>query len=159
LTLASNVSLLRAVYGPFLNASVATGILPFVLANPLYNRTTTFFDATGDTLSDAPRFSAFEAAQYDYHLAEGLLYGRVEYSYQSKTYFDPTNVAILSQAGYGLWNLAAGYQGTGSPWKFQALVKNLTDKQYLLTAAAPGATPTGDAGPPRTVWLTASRQW
>jgi iron complex outermembrane recepter protein len=63
LTLTSNVSLLRAVYGPFLNASVATGILPFVLANPLYNRTTTFFDATGDTLSDAPRFSAFEAAQ------------------------------------------------------------------------------------------------
>jgi iron complex outermembrane receptor protein len=130
-----------------------------VLATPAYDRTTTFFNATGNTLTDAPRLSALEVAQYDHHLAEGLLYGRVEYGYQSRTYFDPTNVAILSQAGYGLWNLAAGYQGTGSPWKFQALVKNLADKHYLLTAAAPGATPTGHAGPPRTLWLTVSRQW
>jgi outer membrane receptor protein involved in Fe transport len=72
---------------------------------------------------------------------------------------DPTNVAALSQGGYGLWNAAAGYQNTGAPWKLQALVKNLTKKQYLITAAAPGSIPTGDAGPPRTVWITASRQW
>src|SRR5882757_458240 len=55
LTLTSNVSLLRAVYGPFINASVATGVLPFVLANPAYNPTTTFVNATGNTLTDAPR--------------------------------------------------------------------------------------------------------
>jgi iron complex outermembrane recepter protein len=159
LTLTTNVSLLDAAYGPFTNASVAAGILPFVLSDPRYNPTTTFFNATDNRLTDAPRVSGLEAAQYDYALANAAIYGRVEYSYQSKTYFDPTNVAVLSQGGYGLWNTAVGYQSSSSPWKFQALVKNLTNKQYLITAAAPGSIPTGDAGPPRTVWITASRQW
>ena len=103
--------------------------------------------------------SGLEAAQYDFRLVNSAMYGRVEYSYQSKTYFDPTNVAVLSQSGYGLWNGVVGYQSADSPWKFQALVKNLTNKQYLITAAAPGTIPTGDAGPPRTVWITAARQW
>jgi iron complex outermembrane receptor protein len=159
LTLTTNVSLLDAAYGPFANASVAAGILPFVLSDPRYNPTTTFFNATDNRLTDAPRVSGLEAAQYDYALSNAAIYGRVEYSYQSKTYFDPTNVAVLSQGGYGLWNTAVGYQSAGSPWKFQALVKNLTNKQYLITAAAPGSIPTGDAGPPRTVWITAARQW
>jgi iron complex outermembrane receptor protein len=159
LTLTTNVSWLDATYGPFPNASVAAGILPFVRSDPRYDPTTTFFNATDNRLTDAPRVSGLEAAQYDYGLAGATLYGRVEYSYQSKTYFDPTNVAVLSQGGYGLWNAAVGYQDTGSAWKFQALVKNLTNKQYLITAAAPGSLPTGDAGPPRTVWITASRQW
>ena len=159
LTLTTNVSLLGATYGTFPNASVAAGILPFVLSDPRYNPASTFFNATDNRLTDAPRFSGLEAAQYDHTLANATIYGRVEYSYQSKTYFDPTNVAVLSQGGYGLWNTAVGYQSAGSPWKFQALVKNLTNKQYLITAAAPGSIPTGDAGPPRTVWVTASRQW
>jgi iron complex outermembrane recepter protein len=159
LTLTTNVSLLDAVYGPFPNASVAAGIVPFVVSDPRYNPTTTFFNATDNRLTDAPHVSALEAVQYDYRLAGAAMYGRIEYSYQSKTYFDPTNVAVLSQGGYGLWNVAVGYQTADSPWKFQALVKNLTNKQYLITAAAPGSIPTGDAGPPRTVWLTASRQW
>jgi iron complex outermembrane recepter protein len=159
LTLSANVSLLDAAYGPFPNASVAAGILPFVLADPRYNPRTTFFNATDHRLTDAPHVSALEAAQYDYRLANALIYGRIEYSYQSKTYFDPTNVAVLSQSGYGLWNAAVGYQNTGASWKLQALVKNLTNKQYVITAAAPGSIPTGDAGPPRTVWITASRQW
>jgi iron complex outermembrane recepter protein len=159
LTLTTNVSLLDATYGPFPNASVATGILPFVVTDPRYNSATTFFNATDNRLTDAPHVSGLEAAQYDFRLANSAMYGRVEYSYQSKTYFDPTNVAVLSQSGYGLWNGVVGYQGADSPWKFQALVKNLTNKQYLITAAAPGTIPTGDAGPPRTVWITAARQW
>jgi iron complex outermembrane recepter protein len=159
LTLTTNVSLLDAVYGPFPNASVAAGILPFVSSDPRYNPMTTFFNATDNRLTDAPHLSALEAAQYEHRVANAAIYGRIEYSYQSRTYFDPTNVTVLSQAGYGLWNAAVGYQNADSPWKFQALVKNLTDKQYLITAAAPGSIPTGDAGPPRTVWITASRQW
>lgn len=159
LTLTTNVSLLDATYGPFPNASVAAGILPFVASDPRYNPATTFFNATDNRLTDAPHVSALEAAQYDLRLGKAAAYGRVEYSYQTKTYFDPTNVAVLSQGGYGLWNTAVGYQNADSPWKFQVLVKNLTNKQYLLTAAAPGSIPTGDAGPPRTVWLTGSRQW
>jgi iron complex outermembrane recepter protein len=159
LTLTTNVSLLDAAYGTFSNASVAAGIAPFVLADPRYNPTTTFFNATDNRLTDAPHVSALEGAQYDYRLAHTAMYGRVEYSYQSRTYFDPTNVAVLSQSGYGLWNVAVGSQNTDSPWKFQALVKNLTNKRYLITAAAPGSIPTGDEGPPRTVWITAARQW
>ena len=159
LTLTTNASLLDSAYGPFSNASVAAGILPFVASDPRYNPTTTFFNATDNRLTDAPHLSVLEAAQYDYRLGNALLYGRVEYTYQSKAYFDPTNVTVLSQGGYGLWNAAVGYQSANSPWKFQALVKNLSDKQYLITAAAPGSIPTGDAGPPRTVWITASRPW
>jgi len=158
-TLTSNVSLLNATYGPFPNASVPAGLTPYVIGNPRYNPATGFFDATGNTLNLAPHYSGLEAAQYDYNFSEGLLYGRVEYSWQTRTYYDPSNAKIMSQGGYGLWNMAIGYQPSDSPWAYQALVRNAGDKQYLITTAALGAVPTGHAGPPRTVWFSISRNW
>ena len=159
LTLTGNASLLDARYGTFPNASVAAGIASFVVGNPRYTAATGRFDATDNRLTAAPHYSTFAAGEYDTALGTGTLYGRAEYSWQSRTYYDATNVAILSQPGYGLVNLAVGYRGPASRWKIQALVKNVTGKEYLITAAAPGSVPTGHAGPPRTLWVTMSYGW
>jgi hypothetical protein len=39
------------------------------------------------------------------------------------------------------------------------LVKNVGDRQYLISAAALSNPPTGHAGDPRTLWFTVARQW
>jgi iron complex outermembrane receptor protein len=169
LTLTSNVSLLDATYDDgFIDEGVASSLIPGYI-NPgdprfhslgmVHGQQIGTYNAGGENLTNAPRFSTLESAQYDYDTGAGLLYGRVEYAYQSREYFDPTNVRILSQGAFGLWNLAIGYQGADSPWKFQALVKNVGDRQYLISAAALSNPPTGHAGDPRTLWFTVARQW
>ncbi len=159
LTLISNTSLLDAKYGSFPNASVPAGVIPYVLGDPRYSAATTFYDATGKRLNAAPKFSTLQAVQYEHPVSAGYVAVRAEYSYRSRTDYDPTNVDILSQPGYGLVNLAVAFRTKDSAWRTQALLKNATDKEYLMTAAAPGAAPTGHAGPPRTLWLTIAREW
>ena len=159
LTLTGNASVLNARFGSFTNASVSAGVAPFVTGNPLYTPAGGTFNATGNRLTAAPHLSTLIAGEYDQPIANATLYGRAEYSWQSRTYYDATNVAILSQPSYGLLNLAVGYRAPESRWRLQALLKNVTDKQYLITAAAPGSVPTGHAGPPRTLWVTFGFGW
>jgi len=159
LTLVSNFALLDAKYGTFPNASVPAGVVPYVTGDPRYSPATTFYNASGNSLNAAPKFSTLQAIQYEVPVSVGFVGLRAEYSYRSRTDYDPTNVDILSQPAYGLINLAIGFRTADGAWRAQALVKNATDKEYLMTLAAPGASPTGHAGPPRTLWLTLSREW
>jgi iron complex outermembrane receptor protein len=159
LTLSSSASYLDARYGSFTNASVVTGILPYVINDPRYDPATTHFDATGNRLNSAPRFSTLEAIQYDVPLSFGTISGRAEFSWQSRTFYDATNVDVLSQKAYGLLNLSVGWRSNNGAWHVQLLARNVTDKQYLNAAAAPGSLPTGHAGAPRTVAFTISRSW
>jgi iron complex outermembrane receptor protein len=160
LTLISNTSFLDAKYGSFPNATVPAGLVPYLAGNAAYNPATGAFNASGNTLTAAPRISTLAAVQYDHHLgSQSTLYGRVEYSWQSRTYYDPSNAMILSQGPYGLLNLAVGFRGPSELWTTQILVKNVTDKGYWITTAANGPVPLGNAGPPRTVWASIARKW
>ncbi|WEK02313.1 MAG: TonB-dependent receptor [Candidatus Sphingomonas phytovorans] len=159
LTLTSNASYLDARYGSFTNAAVVAGAVSYVIGDPRYNAATTSFNATGNRLNAAPRFSTLQAIQYDIPTSIGTIAARGEFSWQGKVYYDVTNVNVLSQPEYGLLNLALGWKSQSGAWRGQLLVRNVTDKQYLNSAAAPGAYPTGHAGPPRTVSVTISRSW
>jgi iron complex outermembrane receptor protein len=159
LTITSNSSILDARYGAFPNAAVPAGIVSLVAGDPRYNAATTSFNATGNRLNAAPRFSTLQAIQYEIPTSIGTIAPRAEFSWQSKVYYDVTNVAALGQPGYGLLNLALGWRSRDSAWRAQVLVRNVTDKQYLNAAAAPGAYPTGHAGAPRTVAVTISKTW
>jgi iron complex outermembrane receptor protein len=160
LTLTSNTSFLDARYGSFPNATVPAGLVSYLAGNPLYNPVTGAFNATGNRLTAAPRISTLAAVQYDQHLdSQATLYGRVEYSWQGRTYYDPSNVLIMSQGPYGLLNVAVGWRGPSDIWTTQLLVKNVTNKGYWTTTAANGPVPLGNAGPPRTLWASIARRW
>jgi len=160
LTLISNTSFLDARYGSFPKATVPAGLVPYLAGNPAYSAATGAFNATGNTLTAAPRISTLAAVQYDHHLgSQSTLYGRVEYSWQGRTYYDPSNVLIMSQGPYGLLNAAVGFRGPSERWTTQILVKNITDKGYWITTAANGPVPLGNAGPPRTIWVSIARKW
>jgi iron complex outermembrane receptor protein len=166
LTLTSNLSVLNTSYGPF-EASVPAGIVSptnLLAGDPRLTCVpgtppSCSYDASGNHLTAAPHFSGLVAAEYDLPLASGaVLYGRGDYTWQSRSYFDPTNINILSQAAYGLGDLAFGFRSAHDVWSAQVWVKNVADKQYSITTAALGPI-AAHAGPPRTFGITIAREW
>ena len=78
---------------------------------------------------------------------------RAEYYYQTRTYYDPSNVDVQSQGDYGLGNIYIGYTTAGNPWQFELFAKNLADRSYFTNTVANGLVPAGQVGPPRTYGL------
>jgi iron complex outermembrane recepter protein len=158
--LTTNLTMLDAHYDSFPDASVSSTLVPFVRSLPQYDAVTQTFNASGNRLDAAPRFTAFFAAQHDWDVGRGdVIYGRAEYYWQDRAYYDPTNVDIQSQAPYGLVNLFAGYNTADGLWQTQLWAKNVTNKGYLITTAANGAAPSGLSGAPRTFGLRVTRNF
>jgi iron complex outermembrane receptor protein len=158
--LTTNLTLLDARYNSFPNASVSSTLVPFVRSLPQYNAATQTFNASGNRLDAAPRYTAFFAAQRDWNLTGGeVIYGRAEYYWQDRAYYDPSNVDIQSQGPYGLVNLFAGYNTADGLWQGQLWAKNVANKGYLITTAANGAAPSGLSGAPRTFGLRLTRNF
>jgi iron complex outermembrane receptor protein len=157
--LTSNFTVLDANYDSFADASVASTLVPWVASSPLYDRSTGTFNAAGKRLDAAPHVTAFLAAQRNWDLPNGdSVYLRGEYSWQTRVYYDPTNVNILSQGAYGIGNMSLGYNLADGGWQAQLWVKNIADKGYIISAAANTPAPVGLVGTPRTfgMRLTAS---
>ena len=162
LTLSSNMSFLDAKYSSFPCAPIPNGLVGTVTATNIASCTpagTSTINAAGFTLNYAPRFSTLEALQYDIPASFGTITARAEYSWQSTSYFDATNSILLSQKGYGLFNLALGWRSNDKAWQAQVLVRNVGDKQYINSGSAQGFPPGGRAGAPRTVSFTISRKF
>ena len=136
LDLTANVAYLNARYINYPNA-------------PLFGGTT--INASGNRLNNSPAFNGNLAAQYTYSLARGGdVYGRGEYSYRSRVYFDPSNIPILGQGGYGLVNASLGYETPGHKWRAEMYGRNLTDKDYVINTFTTSTVPGGTPGAPRT---------
>ena len=85
--------------------------------------------------------------------------GRIQltpsYQYKSKHFFDDNNAnagGILSQDGFGLFNVRAAFQPKGDRWEVVAYIDNLFDKEYIIDAGNTGGAfgiPTFIAGDPR----------
>jgi iron complex outermembrane receptor protein len=147
----TNLTLLDATYDSFQKSSVAKTLIPFVSHLPQYDAATGTFDASGNRLDAAPRMTAFVSAQRDWDLANGdSIYARAEYSWQDRTYYDPTNIDVVSQAPYGLVNLFVGYDTSDQVWRAQLFAKNLMNKGYIISAVGEGVAPSGLTGAPRT---------
>jgi iron complex outermembrane recepter protein len=160
LALTANLSALDATYNSFPVAAVPGALLPFVENSPNYNAKTGTYDASGNYLDNAPRFSASVIAQYTERVSSlGSIYEQAEYSWRDRTYYDPSNANIMSQGAYGLVNLSLGYASLDSHWTGRLFVNNVTDKQYLTLTLASSVVPAGVVGVPRTFGITMGYKW
>ena len=155
----TNLTYLQATYGTFSAASVPEALVPFVSSSPNYNAAAGTYNAAGKTLDAAPRYTAFAAAQHTWQLSQGSIYGRAEYHWQDRVYYDPSNAEVMSQGAYGVSNLFAGFDTTDGAWQAQLYVKNVADKGYFLTIVAAGIPVDGESGQPRTFGVQVSRHW
>lgn len=148
LTVTANATLLDSQYDNFTGQNVAVGLRPYLVGNPNFTPPGTF-NASGKTLINSPKLSFSGTAQKDFDIGSGTAYVRGEYSYTSKTYFDPTNVPISSRPSFSLINASVGYRPIDSNWEASIWGKNLTDEEYITYVTATFV-PTAPVGPPRT---------
>jgi iron complex outermembrane receptor protein len=154
ITLTANATLLDGKYDSFpgnVMSSVLASFLPG--ADPRLKGGN--YDASGRTLVSAPKVSAVFVAQKDFELSDGSqVFVRGEYQYTSETFFDPSNIPIMSQPAFSLYNASLGYSMAGGHWQAVLWGKNLADEQYLLGTAVGGSTysphVTAPIGAPRT---------
>lgn len=148
LTLMANTAYLDARYSRYTDAP-----LPSLLGVGTV-------DATGNRLTQAPPWTIDLSSQYTVPLPNGdSSFFRGEYNFIGSQFFDPTNNVNEMQKGYGLVNLATGYETADNKWQVVAWVHNLTDKQYLTAAYSGGVTWAGSPGAPRTFGVTVHRKW
>jgi iron complex outermembrane recepter protein len=156
----AEVSYLDARYSSFPDASVPSALKQFVVGDPNYDSTRSTYDASGNYLNYAPRYSGSVRGQYDWRLSStAALFARGDVYYQSRTYYDPSNSLLLSQAGYPLVNASLGYRSDVNGWTFELWGKNLADRQYLIAMAASSLEPAGVAGAPRTFGIRIGKRW
>ncbi|MBK6801968.1 MAG: TonB-dependent receptor [Novosphingobium sp.] len=82
----------------------------------------------------------------------GKLNVRAEYFYQSKIFFDASNIQLPGafQPGYGLLNGRLSYETESGKLSIALFVKNLTNKQYFRNVAIVGNTGVAAPGDPQT---------
>ncbi len=81
----------------------------------------------------APKWNINSGVSYKLDLGDkGSLTPRLDWSYQSKVFFDATNTALIAQNGYSTFNVSARWQDARERWSFSAGVTNLTDKLYRV---------------------------
>lgn len=115
----------------------------------------------GDVPPDVPTFKINLGAQYTFDFDRaGTLTPRLDWTYQTRVYYDVQNTPAASQAGYGLLNLHLTYGTPDGKWNASLQVDNATDKQYYLTKfnlLAAYGTLYGQPAMPRTVFFSIKR--
>jgi iron complex outermembrane receptor protein len=114
-------------------------------------------------LTQAPRWQYNVSAQYTFPVFDRFdLTGRVDYKWQSRTYFDIYNNPQNSQAGYGLLNGSVELATQDRAWSLLAWVRNVADKRYVSQGSAgsgANAAVTGSLGLPRMSGVTLSHRF
>ncbi len=155
-TVTANATLLSSRYDDFRAYAFQAAFRPFLASDPHYDVATGTYDASGKQLVNAPGVTFNLSAQKDFELAGGAdLFVRGEYAYTSKTYLDPTNVAIASRPAFNLVNASIGYSPPRSHWQATVWGKNLTDTMYI-NGIAGGSFVTAPVGDPRTFGVRVS---
>lgn len=113
-------------------------------------------NAAGNWFNRVPRVIGNLQAEYKYRLANrGALVFNSDWGYRSKAYFNAVDQtsAFLTEPGYWLGNLSAGYVAPQQQYEIRAYVLNATDKVYRNTALITGLY---SYGAPRTFGLSAT---
>ena len=109
------------------------------------------FDASGQTINSAPKWSYTAYAQHRHELGDGsALIGRIEYNWRDRQFFTPENNLVETQKEYGLLNANVGYASPGGRWQVYLYGRNLTDTDYVTTTATFTGVVSGRVGEPRT---------
>ena len=161
LQISGNVSYLSAKYKDFPTAAIPGGFSAFVPDQHCVAGVCTI-NVSGNYLNDAPRYSGLVALDYSPQIGGHYVTAHVDLALRSRTYFDPSNVPISSQAGYSLLNANLGF-GSGSGgdkgWMLQPYVKNATNRKYYLTISGEGLVPGAIVGDPRTYGVRVGYDW
>jgi iron complex outermembrane receptor protein len=157
LQLTGNFSALDATYDKYPGASVPAGLLRFE-PRAVCVGTACTIDAAGKSLNAAPRYSGVLAVDDTHRFGDLSVAGHVDYSWRSRTFFDPSNNALMSQGAYGLLNAFVSISPSDN-WTFQVWGRNLTNEGYYVTVSASGVTVNGLVGDPRTFGVRLLRSW
>jgi iron complex outermembrane receptor protein len=158
LQLTVNFAALDARYDRFTAASVPQGLTGLV-PNAICVGITCTVDASGNYLNSAPKFSALIALDYSRPVAGLEWSAHADYAWRARTYFDPSNVAAMSQGPYGLVNAQIGLGDRAQSWRVQLWGKNLADRTYYVITSASGLSVAGFSGDPRTFGIRLTHSW
>ncbi len=115
----------------------------------------------GNRLTRSPKFSANLGAQIERPVSSwGTAAFRVDYQYQSKSFFTAFNRDLSAQKAFSLVNLRLSLQNDDENWRIAGFVKNIFDKTYFLNILESGVEagkPEGFLAAPRTWGLQVSR--
>jgi len=100
----------------------------------------------------------------------GDIYLGLDFHFQTTQFFSPVNDGINGLSGYqakqgafGLLNMRLGWDSDDRLWNAVMIARNLTDRQYITTAANYGgpflSTVIGRPGDPRTFVFQLSRKF
>jgi iron complex outermembrane receptor protein len=107
----------------------------------------------GNTLTQAPKFTANVGAQYRWLLQNGDLTLRGELNHASRVYFTAFNIDSVGQAANTKFNAFLTWSANQN-WTASLFVRNITDRvtraNGLVSAAVYGSPITGSVSPPRT---------
>lgn len=116
-----------------------------------------------NVLPQAPQWQFNTSAQYTFPVSGQLeVIARVDYKWQSRTYFDIYNNPQNSQGAYGLLNASVGVETQDKAWLLTAWVRNASDERYISEASAgsgANAAITGSLGMPRMYGVTLNRHF
>ena len=103
-----NFSSLDAKYNSYPGEIVPSALVPFVTGAVCVAGLCTA-DASGHRLNAAPKLSGMAAIDYTTTGFGGrTVNAHLDYTWRDSTYFDPSNVAVMSQKSYGLVNAQLG---------------------------------------------------
>ena len=157
----ANASMLDAKYRKFTSAPVAGGFAPYVpnqTCVPIAPPNVCTVNASGNRLDNAPKYSGLLAIDYSPAIGDYELNAHLDYTWRSRTYYDPANIVVGSQPKYGLFNANLTF-GPDKGWKAEAFIRNIANKKYYVIVAGNGFTPGAIAGDPRTYGVRASFSW
>jgi iron complex outermembrane receptor protein len=156
--LTANLSTLDATYKSYPGAVVPSALVPFVTGVVCVGSVCTA-DASGHRMNAAPKLSGMAAIDYTTTGFGGrTVNAHLDYTWRDRTFFDPSNVDVMSQKAYGLVNAQIGI-ALSSNWGLQLWGKNLGDAKYFLVTAGSGTVPNGQPGDPRTVGMKLTHNW
>nr|NKB46152.1 TonB-dependent receptor [Alphaproteobacteria bacterium] len=111
-------------------------------------------DLQGNRLTRSPKFTANLGGQLSQPIADwGSASVRVDYQYQSKSFFTPFNRDLSAQDSFSIVNARVALDDIDGKWRVAAFVKNLLDEDYFLNILESGVEtgkPEGFVAPPRT---------
>ncbi len=119
-------------------------------------------DYSGNTLPRAPDNKFNIGAQYTFPLAGlGDAFMRVDYTDQSKMYFEASNTPFEVQEGYDLLDARVALRASDGGWEVAVWGKNLTDElvKSHIVAFAPYRQELNTYQPPRTWGVTLTFAW
>ena len=91
-----------------------------------------FGEFSGNQVALTPKTQLSGLLRYDWQLNGGSVVAfQVDGSWQSRTYFQPSNIKLLSEDSYALLGARVSYTSPSDAWTVALYGKNLTEEEYF----------------------------